>query len=260
VKFETLEAIVENMHGAKPETTEKFSAGAVSLLSAWGNEATVINTARVSTGKEGLDEGKGEQALSPKDKKLLRKLWMAGHTSPFETIGLRFLIIMPILVARQFMRHRIGWSFCERSLRYNAAISDIYVSDEEQQVVTKGGFGITALSKLLQQDLADLYASAVVLGKRQEFDLKRRARVRECIRNITPVGGYTRVMATCNWTSLQHFFKLRLHSAAQKETRDLAIKMHLLAQGQYPLLSEIADEKRTVEQEFWASQLEKRGV
>src|SRR6185295_451000 len=88
--------------------------GYVRLVDVWGSDRTIIEAARMSTGKGFLgwgDEGK------PGDEKLLRFLWENKHATPFEMAGATFEIEAPIFVFREWHRHRTQ-SYNEMSARY----------------------------------------------------------------------------------------------------------------------------------------------
>lgn len=62
-----------------------FNDGFVELVDTMGDDLKVVNTARVSYGKESKD-------FTDKDMKLLHYLWEHEHTSPFRHCFLSFRI------------------------------------------------------------------------------------------------------------------------------------------------------------------------
>ena len=80
----------------------------------------IANAARVSFNKH-------SDAFSERDAKLLADLIACGHTSPFEHTHLMFQVRAPIFVIRQWMRHRIGVSYNEQSLRYTQSSPEFYI-------------------------------------------------------------------------------------------------------------------------------------
>ncbi|MFJ5310222.1 FAD-dependent thymidylate synthase [Streptomyces sp. NPDC088350] len=79
----------------------------VELVKHTASDADVLFAARVSTiGEQSLDEmGKDPE----RSKGLINYLMRDRHGSPFEHNSMTFFISAPILVFREFMRHRVGW-------------------------------------------------------------------------------------------------------------------------------------------------------
>jgi flavin-dependent thymidylate synthase len=75
-----------------------LSHGYVVLVDYMGNDAAIVQAARVSYGK-------GTKSVRD-DKGLIRYLLRHRHTTPFEMVELKFLVRLPIYVARQWIRHR----------------------------------------------------------------------------------------------------------------------------------------------------------
>ena len=76
---------------------------ALDLLDWMGDDSSFPTSARVSTG---LDKREWNEA---KDKNLIKYLLKHNHGTPMELCAVKFHIAMPIFVARQWIRHRIGW-------------------------------------------------------------------------------------------------------------------------------------------------------
>ena len=93
------------------------------LLSHFGSDLTITNTARVSYGKQ-VDE------FTDKDIKLINYLVKHGHTSPFRHCTLQFRINCPIYVERQLFKHQVGWAANSISGRY-VDFSDTYTTVTE---------------------------------------------------------------------------------------------------------------------------------
>ena len=82
--------------------------GFVRLVDYLGNDARIVQAARVSYGK-------GTKTYR-EDKGLINYLLRNEHTSPFEQVVFTFHVKLPIFVARQWIRHRTA-----RSTKYRAA-------------------------------------------------------------------------------------------------------------------------------------------
>lgn len=72
--------------------------GYVKLIERWGSDEAIIEAARMSSGKGFIGW--------PEDEKLLSYLYTNKHTSPFEQAGMRIEVSAPIMVFREWMRHR----------------------------------------------------------------------------------------------------------------------------------------------------------
>ncbi len=75
-----------------------LSHGFVALVDYMGNDAAIVQAARVSYGK-------GTKSVRD-DRGLIRYLMRHRHTTPFEMVEYKFLVRLPIYVARQWIRHR----------------------------------------------------------------------------------------------------------------------------------------------------------
>lgn len=72
--------------------------GFVGLVDYMGNDAAIVQAARVSYGQ-------GTKSVRD-DRALIRYLMRHRHTTPFEMVEYKFLVRLPIFVARQWIRHR----------------------------------------------------------------------------------------------------------------------------------------------------------
>ena len=97
----------------------------VTYVNHMGNDLTVVNSARVSFGKESRwhdhDSETDKYILNDKDYKLVHYLADHGHYSPFGHCFASFHVKAPIFVARQLVKHKF--------LRWNE-ISRRYVDDK----------------------------------------------------------------------------------------------------------------------------------
>ncbi|HLN50492.1 MAG TPA: FAD-dependent thymidylate synthase, partial [Thermoplasmata archaeon] len=75
-----------------------LSHGFVTLVDYMGNDAAIVQAARVSYGQ-------GTKSVRD-DRGLIRYLMRHRHTTPFEMVEYKFLVRLPIYVARQWIRHR----------------------------------------------------------------------------------------------------------------------------------------------------------
>lgn len=83
-----------------------------------GSDASVVNSARVSTGRHGSRTSwVSETNLNAEDTKLIKFLANHQHYTPFEHCVVTLHLKVPIFAARQIQRHR-AFSYNEVSRRY----------------------------------------------------------------------------------------------------------------------------------------------
>lgn len=202
------------------------------LIQNVGDDNMIAAAARVSTGHD-LD--------APSDPSgLIGYLMRNRHGSPFEHGSMTFRIEAPIFVAREFMRHRVGWSYNETSGRYRVLEPDFYLPGGDrplEQVGKPGAYefepGSVAQLDMTREALEAAYASA---WKAYKFILKQGV-AKEVARDCLPVGLYTSWYATCNPRSLMHFLGLRTHgsgSAPLWEIEQVALGMEERFKELYP--------------------------
>lgn len=246
---------IETRCRLNPQLARRIGAfGFLELEESWGDEATIINTARISTTNSRIS---GLAQCGEREKNLLYQLLSQNHGTPFETVHFRWRVIAPIFVLRQWMRHRIC-SYNEFSQRYREPITAYYIPDGK--AVTVGGFAVMTPQALeryekLMNELhcfyQEEYASTcqrvqqaeeagkipVIAGGKNPY----RARARELLRNAMPVSTYSDLYWTINFRSLMNFFNLRRKSDAQYEIREYANVAYEMFRLKLPLLAETMD-------------------
>lgn len=237
---------------ANPEGCQRIgNFGFIELEDTWGDEATILNTARISTSNNRLHS---VEDFTAKDFRLLYELLRDQHGTPFETVYFRFRFIAPIFVLRQWVKHRIS-SWNEFSMRYRKPISAAYVPDETARSVN----GFAVLEEQAVRDYEALLEGLFSWYETQYSEACRRidqaredgslppkeggrdpyrGRARELLRNIMPVAAYSDVYWTVNFRSLMNFFKLRRKESAQYEIREYAEAAYELFRFRFPLLGE----------------------
>src|SRR5690348_2635786 len=108
----------------------------VELVKSSASDSDVLFAARVSTlGEQSLDELQKDPERS---KGLINYLMRDRHGSPFEHNSMTFFVSAPIFVFREFMRHRVGWSYNEESGRYRELDPVFYVPGADRKLVQQG--------------------------------------------------------------------------------------------------------------------------
>lgn len=189
--------------------------GFVDLLNVDGDDYTVLEAARVSTGAQAR---KGDE----KDRKLIRYLMKNHHHSPFEMIDFKFHIKLPIFVMRQLVRHRVS-SLNEMSGRYRELPTTFYVPSEWRKQDTKNKQGSAESFSNLDSDmfLHKLFEAYSMIEETYSFFLEQGV-ARELARIVLPVSTYTEIYWKINFRSLMNFLHLRLDEHAQWEIRQYA--------------------------------------
>jgi thymidylate synthase (FAD) len=181
----------------------------VELVENVGNDEGVVRAARVSTGSDLL--GSSDSSI----KGIIGYLMKNRHGSPFEHNSLTFRIEAPIFVFREFMRHRIGWSYNEISGRYTTLEPKFYVNDDERKMVQVGSGAHPSFEQggknLTTMVNGSITSSAKKAWKEYESILDMGA-APEVARTVLPVGIYSTMYATCNTRSLMSFLALRVDS------------------------------------------------
>ncbi|MFG2832117.1 FAD-dependent thymidylate synthase [Streptomyces sp. NPDC048434] len=200
------------------ESTESPDSAAVSfrsevtveLVKHSAADSDVLWAARVSTaGEQSLEELQKDPERS---KGLINYLMRDRHGSPFEHNSMTFFISAPIFVFREFMRHRVGWSYNEESGRYRQLEPVFYVPGESRKLVQQGRpgkyefvEGTPAQSELTGRVMEDSYRQAYEAYQ----EMLAAGVAREVARAVLPVGLFSSMYATCNARSLMHFLGLR---------------------------------------------------
>ncbi|MFJ9544438.1 FAD-dependent thymidylate synthase [Streptomyces sp. NPDC101225] len=182
----------------------------VELVKSSASDADVLFAARVSTlGEQSLEELQKDPERS---KGLINYLMRDRHGSPFEHNSMTFFISAPIFVFREFMRHRVGWSYNEESGRYRELESVFYVPGESRKLVQEGRpgkyvfvEGTPAQRAAVTGVLTESYEQAYTAYQK----LLAEGVAREVARAVLPVGLFSSMYATCNARSLMHFLGLR---------------------------------------------------
>lgn len=192
--------------------------GFVRLIDYMGNDARIVQAARVSYGA-------GTKTVS-EDDGLIRYLIENQHTSPLEQVSFTFHVKLPIFVARQLVRHRM-MKLNEISGRYSILKDEFYVPNIDnihgQSKNNKQGRDenddIDESTKLLFLEEYRVHAN-------MEFSLYNRSIddgiARELARCNLPLSTYTEWYWTADLNNLLKFLALRMDGHAQWEIREYA--------------------------------------
>jgi thymidylate synthase (FAD) len=180
----------------------------VQLISHSVSDNMPVQAARVSTVGEASLEAPAEGEM----RGLLNYLMKNRHGSPFEHGSMTFFIEVPIFVAREWMRHRAGWSYNETSGRYRELEPRFYLPGEDRKLVQVGKTGayefepgLEVQRRITNEDFRSAYNTVWWTY----LDMLDNGIAKEVARMVLPVGLMTTFYATCNPRSLMHFLGLR---------------------------------------------------
>ncbi len=206
-------AVVESLRWKKIPVLDE---GFVCLVDAMGDDAAIVQAARVSYGA-------GTKQVSD-DRTLIRYLMRHEHTTPFEMCEVKLLVRVPMDCWRQWIRHRMA-SVNEYSTRYSVAIDAAHRTGSDQwrkQAASnrQGSEGTLEpeAGRRLSQAEAELHAHARdVYRQRLEAGIAR-----EQARKDLPLSTYTEAYWKIDLHNLLHFLQLRMDEHAQWEIRQYA--------------------------------------
>lgn len=212
--------------------------GFVRLVDYMGSDKRIIQAARVSFGS-------GEKSPE-EDRKLIHYLLKNEHGTPFEKVVFEFHCKMPIFVARQWIRHRIG-SFNEISGRYSVMKDEFFVPNVEdirpQSKINKQGRDENAE---ISTHVKKLVLASLEHGQKESYDRYQDylndGITKELARINLPLSLYTEWYWTVNLRSLFNFINLRFDSHAQKEIRVYGEKIADIAKLVVPIAWEAFEE------------------
>lgn len=213
-----------------------LSHGFVALVDYMGNDAAIVQAARVSYGT-------GTKTVRD-DRGLIRYLMRHRHTTPFEMVEYKFLIRLPIFVARQFIRHRTA-SVNEFSARYSV-MTDEFEIPAPDEVRHQSSQNRQGRGDPLPTEVVDRFRTDLDRVSKAAYDAYTRALhdgvARETARLLLPVAYYTQWYWKTNLWNLFHFLSLRLDPHAQEEIRLYAAEVASLARAVCPVAFEAFDD------------------
>jgi thymidylate synthase (FAD) len=210
--------------------------GYVVLVDYMGDDNAIVQAARVSYGP-------GTKTLRD-DRGLIRYLMRHRHTTPFEMVEFKFLVRLPIFVARQWVRHRTA-SLNEISARYSVLVEEYEVPVPEevrhQSSRNRQGRGGALPEEAVASFRGDL--DRVARDAYASYQRALEAGVaRETARLLLPVAFYTQWYWKINLYNLFHFLSLRLDPHAQEEIRLYAAELAKIARIVCPIAFEAFEE------------------
>jgi len=209
--------------------TQVLDKGFVGLIDYMGDDAAIVQAARVSYGA-------GTKSVN-EDRGLIRYLMRNSHSTPFEMVEFKFHLKMPIFVMRQHVRHRMA-SINEYSGRYSVMTDEFYIPEhsrlQAQSSDNKQGSGaqlqgqelemaFNTIQRVSAENYLD-YLSLINDPDGRNYNLgEREGLARELARMVLPLNNYTELYWKIDLKNLFHYLNLRIDSHAQMEIQQLAL-------------------------------------
>ena len=191
----------------------------------------IVQAARVSYGQ-------GTKMVN-EDRGLIRYLARHRHSTPFEMVEFKFHHVMPIFIARQWIRHRTA-NVNEYSARYSVVKDRFYkpsIENVRQQSASNRQGGEEPIDGATAQEFLD-YLDASEKQYEQYESLMAKGVSRELARVALPVSVYTEWYWKCDLHNTLRFLSLRMDPHAQQEIRDYATAMYELIKPIVPIAAE----------------------
>lgn len=250
--------------------------GYVELVESWGSDERIVEAARMSTAKGFLGWGPkcsncqlqrsriisetrapnskpcpgcGAQCKTVAgDEKLLKHLWSNRHATPFEMAGMTIEVKAPIMVFREWHRHRTQ-SYNEMSARYVPLPDENYIpsmwrvlNGANTKTTNKQAQNVNG-KVLAPQDALDWLASLAEVYAQAQRVYERGLELgvpKELARLPVPVARYSVMRASANLRNWIGFLQLRKHKAAQWEIRQYADVVAQLIARQFERVHKVA--------------------
>ena len=203
--------------------------GFVRVVDYMGNDASVVQAARVSYG-QGTKKMRDDAAL-------IRYLLRNDHSTPFEMCEIKLHVKLPIFVARQWVRHRTA-NINEYSARYSVLTEDYYLPHPEQikkqSLENKQGRDGVVDDNIAMHTIGDIDAISSWAHDAYHEILGDRVS-REIARMILPVNSYTEWYWKTDLRNLFNFLELRMNPRAQWEIQQYALAISDIVKAWVPV-------------------------
>lgn len=219
------------------------------------------------------------QKEKEKDRRLVRRLMMDGHTSPFEKVKFEFLVRVPMDCWRQWIRHRTA-DVNEYSTRYSEAIdSQQTTNPNEWRLQAKDnkqgssgylenwpeGFNKSDLPYVPGTSVIDMTPGEYLSRSESYYNsitteiYKSRLALgvaREQARKDLPLSTYTEAYWGCSLHNIFNFLRLRMDEHAQLEIRLYANAMAEIIKQVVPVAWEAFEDYILYGQRFSRMEME----
>lgn len=191
-------------------------------LQEWmGSDKSIAESAWTSS----LDYQKKQTRSEADVERVVKMLADHKHSTPFESVVLKFWIKMPIAIDRQHMTHRIG-SHNGMSGRYRTMPSEYLSVPEDIQQILQQHPGTISRYNQLCESANEFYKNLCEITKDYEkeglLSNGEYKRIREFFRGVLPQHNMTERVTIFNLRSFANYMKLRDKPEAQPEIQEVA--------------------------------------
>lgn len=202
------------------------------LIDSMGNDARVVNAARVSFNKE-------IQAMGEKDERLIHYLARHNHFTPFTHCFVTLRETVPIFVARQRFKHTVGFSYNEVSRRYVDEEPEFFYPDGWRKAAEnkKQGSSDELIPEPPVWEREDSYGYHEYLKLAQKmYNTYIEAGIApEQARMILPQSMYTSYFVSGSLSAWARAYNLRSQEDAQLEIQELAEQWNPIMSSLFPV-------------------------
>lgn len=210
----------------------KIAGMSVEYVDHMGTDLSVANAARVSFEKESEWDEQMEvkagipicvsRSLKPGDVKLIAYLAKHNHWSPFAHTSVSFRVKAPIFVARQLVKHTVGFSWNEVSRRYVDSEPEFFFPEywrARADNVKQGSSNEPIEGNASYDEAAQLYTRQMLSTYK---GMLTGGICPEQARMVLPQNTMTEWIWTGSVYAFARMCNLRLDSHTQAETREIA--------------------------------------
>ncbi len=181
---------------------------------------------------------------------ILSYLWKNKHSTPFEMAGLTLEVQAPIIVFREWHRHRVPFGYSEASARYAPLPALDYLPTVDRCLeggghLTKQAGAADDAAVLTRSAAAAWLAELEAQRCRMELHYQVGLQIgipKELARLAMTVGRYSKMYATGNIRGWLSFLALRNAPDAQKEIRVYAEAIAQMLVVLYPRITQVVNE------------------
>jgi len=220
--------------------TPLLDYGYIKFVEGWGSDERIVEAARMSVDKGFKGWGDAE---NPGDERLLKHLYENNHATPFEMAGCIIEVKAPIMVYREWHRHRTQ-CYNEMSGRYVPLPNEDYLPSVERlminagQAVSNTQAGTIRGSEVLTVEAVEKFREAlkeVYHTNQLLYETALNSGIpKELARVHLPVARYSRMRAGASLRNWIGFLTLRQDPKAQWEIRQYANALGDILQEQFP--------------------------
>lgn len=204
-----------------------------------GSDLTVVNAARVSFDKH-------KEEFEDSDEKLIRYLAKNNHWTPFGHPMISVRVTVPIFVARQLFKHKVGMVENEVSRRYVDDTPEFYFPKEWRGRPTNGakqGSSEETVKRIKffgtvetwDDNISSLYSSHLDACEALYTSMVKGGVAPEQARMVLPQSMYTSWIWTGSLSAFSRIYSLRIDSHAQKETQEIAEMLNNIIEPLFPV-------------------------